>query len=138
MQEVPACPLGIIYLGTPLVAETLHSQARGPRFNPWSGNWFPHAATKTRHSQINKNQYFKDCLFSPSQKGRPEDLQGPFLSHGPTRQDSLSPPSREQQFWKLVIQTPGVFKSKARRVGLILSNLSKPKIKTGRKPSEFD
>lgn len=30
-----------------------------------------------------------------------------------------------------------VFKSKARRAGLILSNFSKPKIKTARKPSEF-
>ena len=42
------------------VAKTLCSQCRGPRFNPWSGNWIPHAATKnlhattkTQHSQIN-------------------------------------------------------------------------------------
>ena len=52
------------------VAKTLHSQCRGPRFNPWSRNQGPHAATeracvpqpslkvphaitKTWHSQIN-------------------------------------------------------------------------------------
>ena len=28
------------------VAKTLHSQCRGSRFNPWSGNWIPHAATE--------------------------------------------------------------------------------------------
>ena len=27
------------------VAETLHSQRRGPGFNPWSGSWIPHDAT---------------------------------------------------------------------------------------------
>ena len=36
------------FLGSP-VAKTLSSQCRGPR----SGNKIPHAATKTRHSQIN-------------------------------------------------------------------------------------
>ena len=43
------------------VAKTLHSQCRGPRFDPWSGNNIPHAtskglhaATKTQHSQINE------------------------------------------------------------------------------------
>ena len=37
------------------------SQCRGPRFNPWPGNWIPHAATKdpacpteTQSSQRNK------------------------------------------------------------------------------------
>ena len=29
------------------------SQSREPRFDPWSGNWIPHAITKTRCSQIN-------------------------------------------------------------------------------------
>ena len=33
----------------------LCSQCRGPRFDPWLGNWIPHAATKTQHSQINKH-----------------------------------------------------------------------------------
>ena len=28
------------------VARTPSSQCRGPGFNPWSGNWIPHAATK--------------------------------------------------------------------------------------------
>ena len=32
-------------LGDPMVT-TLCSKCRGPRFNPWSGNWIPHAATK--------------------------------------------------------------------------------------------
>ena len=34
--------------------KTLSSQCRGPRFDPWSGNYIPHATTKTQHSQINK------------------------------------------------------------------------------------
>ena len=29
------------------VAKTPCSQCRGPGFNPWSGNWIPHAATKS-------------------------------------------------------------------------------------------
>ena len=37
------------------MAKTPRSQCWGPRFNPWSGNWIPHATTKTWHSQINKN-----------------------------------------------------------------------------------
>ena len=28
------------------VAKTLRSQCRGPGFNPWSGNWIPHATAK--------------------------------------------------------------------------------------------
>ena len=29
------------------VAKTLHSQCRGPGFDPWSGNLIPHAANKS-------------------------------------------------------------------------------------------
>ena len=29
------------------VPKTLHSQCRGPQFNPWLGKWIPHATTKT-------------------------------------------------------------------------------------------
>ena len=29
---------------------TLCSQCRGPRFDPWSGNYIPHAATKSSHA----------------------------------------------------------------------------------------
>ena len=43
------------------VAKTPHSQCRGPMFNPWSGNYIPHAtaksshaATKTGYSQMNE------------------------------------------------------------------------------------
>ena len=32
------------------VVKTLHSQCRGPGFNPWSGNQIPHAATKIPHA----------------------------------------------------------------------------------------
>ena len=47
--------------GSP-VAKTPSSQCKGPRFNPWLGNWFPHATTKkillvttkTQGSQISK------------------------------------------------------------------------------------
>ena len=42
------------------LAKTPHSQCRGPRFNPYSGNEIPcvatkssHVTTKTWHSQIN-------------------------------------------------------------------------------------
>ena len=38
------------------VAKTLGSQCTGSRFDPWSGNYIPHAATKTWHSRINKNK----------------------------------------------------------------------------------
>ena len=31
------------------VAKTPGSQCRGPRFNPWLGNWIPHATTKSLH-----------------------------------------------------------------------------------------
>ena len=33
------------FLGGP-VAKTLCSQCSGAGFNPWSGNWIPHAATE--------------------------------------------------------------------------------------------
>ena len=43
------------------VAKTLCSQYRGTGFDPWSGNWTPHAtfksspaAAKTQHTQINR------------------------------------------------------------------------------------
>ena len=45
-----------------LVAKTLSSQCRGHRFDPWSGNYIPHATTKTQFSQI--NNYFKKSLVS--------------------------------------------------------------------------
>ena len=42
------------------VAKTLHSQCRGPGFNPWLGNYMPHATTKTWQSQIKQiNIFFK-------------------------------------------------------------------------------
>ena len=28
------------------VAKTLHSQCRGPGFDPWLGNWIPHTTMK--------------------------------------------------------------------------------------------
>ena len=34
------------------VAKTLCFQFRGHRFNPWSGNWIPHATTKCEHAQL--------------------------------------------------------------------------------------
>ena len=30
------------------MTNTTHSQCRESRFNPWSGNWIPHTATKQR------------------------------------------------------------------------------------------
>ena len=32
-------------------AKTPCSQCRGPRFNPWSGNYIPHASTKNSHAR---------------------------------------------------------------------------------------
>ena len=40
------------FCGSP-VATTPCSQCMGPQFDPWSGNWIPHAPTKTPHSQTN-------------------------------------------------------------------------------------
>ena len=37
------------------VAKTPCSQYRGPRFNSWSGNWIPHAATKSSHAGIKRS-----------------------------------------------------------------------------------
>ena len=34
---------------------------QGAGLHPWSGNWIPHAATKTRHGRIN-NYFFSMCL----------------------------------------------------------------------------
>ena len=33
-----------------LVAKSLHTQCRGPGFDPWSRNWFPHVTTKSLHA----------------------------------------------------------------------------------------
>ena len=41
-----------------LVAKIPRSQLREPRFNPWSGNKIPHAATKSSHATT------KDPAFS--------------------------------------------------------------------------
>ena len=34
------------------MAKTLLSQCRGPRFDPWSGNWIPYAATKSSDAYL--------------------------------------------------------------------------------------
>ena len=37
------------------MAKTPHSLCRGPGFDPWLGNWIPHAITKSFHAAtINK------------------------------------------------------------------------------------
>ena len=48
------------------VAKIPRSQWRGSRFNPWSGNWVPHVATKSQ--QPNKYFFFfkgKEHLMTP-------------------------------------------------------------------------
>ena len=53
------------------MAKTPHSQRRGHGFDPWSGNYIPHAATKTWHSQNKENYYyfikraFENCCSEP-------------------------------------------------------------------------
>ena len=44
------------------MTKTLHSEYKGSGFDPQSGNWIPHAATKTWSSQINKINILKNCL----------------------------------------------------------------------------
>ena len=48
------------------VAKTQRSQCRGPRFDPWSGNWIPHAATKsscaTTIDTTCLNKYGRPCV----------------------------------------------------------------------------
>ena len=43
------------------MAKTPCFQCRGPGFDLWSGNWIPHAAAKTQHSQRNNFFFFKSC-----------------------------------------------------------------------------
>ena len=69
------------------VAKTLCSQYKEPRFDPWSGNWIPHAATKCLHvatesSQataerfhvpqlracVTKERFFKNTYWYPSSR----------------------------------------------------------------------
>ena len=38
------------------MAKTPHSQGRGPGLDPCSGNWIPHAATKTSHATAEKKK----------------------------------------------------------------------------------
>ena len=52
------------------VAKTLYSQCRGPGFNAWLGNKIPHAAIKTRYSQI--NNFFK-------KENKLDNQQGPSV-----------------------------------------------------------
>ena len=50
------------------VAKTLHPQSRGPRFDPWSENWIPHATSKAQCSQINKSIFFKKQVQKEEEK----------------------------------------------------------------------
>ena len=46
------------------MAKTSSSQCRGPRFNPWSGNWIPYAATKSSMPQLKiPNAENKDPMY---------------------------------------------------------------------------
>ena len=45
--------LGIFPGGS--VAKTLHSQGRGPGSDPWSGNYIPHATTKSSNAATGKD-----------------------------------------------------------------------------------
>ena len=39
------------------VSKTLCSQCRGPKFDPWSGNWISHAITKNWHTATKDPTY---------------------------------------------------------------------------------
>ena len=62
------------FAGDPVV-KTLGSQCRGPGFNP--GNWIPHAATKTQHSQISK------YIFLKKRKKERRDIPGGTVDKNP-------------------------------------------------------
>ena len=38
------------------MVKSLHSQCKGPEFDPWSGNQIPHAATKSSHA-VKRNEF---------------------------------------------------------------------------------
>ena len=56
---------GDFFPGGP-VSKTLHSQCRGPGFDPWSGNWIPRAATKSLHEATKdltpSNRDWRPCV----------------------------------------------------------------------------
>ena len=45
------------------VAKTSHSQCRGSRLDPWSGNYIPHAATEVRPgaAEVEKEGHSNGC-----------------------------------------------------------------------------
>ena len=57
------------------VPKTPCSQCRGSRFDPWSGNYIPHVATKTQHSQINVLFFF----FKVNKKSTIDSLGTPLI-----------------------------------------------------------
>ena len=56
-------------------------QCREPRFDPWSGNLIPYAATKTHHSQIKKKKEMEGqwtvYAMTSVQRVRPQGTVGP-------------------------------------------------------------
>ena len=94
------------------MAEASCCQCRGPRFNAWSGNWIPHAATKSLHaatktsySQINK-YFFKGRTWikSPRQEraGYWQEIRGVGSGgvltrhHSSSKMERLQPASSSQ------------------------------------------
>ena len=61
------------------------SQCKGSRFNPWSGNWIPHGATKSLHAAT-KTQNRKINIFEKYYSYR----QSASLSHSVSHWQSLS------------------------------------------------
>ena len=49
------------------VAETQHSQGRGPRFDPWLGNWIPLAETNKSSRATMKDQRSRVLQLRPAQ-----------------------------------------------------------------------
>ena len=60
------------------MAKTLRSQCRGPRFDPWSGNYIPHAATKSLNAAT------KDPTHGSKNPEHPNiENQSPHFSNDP-------------------------------------------------------
>ena len=60
------------------MAETPPSLHRGPRFDPWLGNWIPHAATKSLHATVKDPKCCSEDLAQPNTEvnKKKEDVYG--------------------------------------------------------------
>ena len=63
------------------VAKTLHSQCRGPRFDPWTGNYILHATTKSSHGGLPWGLMVKNTPANAGDTGSIHDQGRSHLAH---------------------------------------------------------